>query len=345
MRVTIDDVRVEADRLRAERRRFVAATVVRAERPASARAGDRALVLDDGTIVGFVGGECARASVQLHALQALDLGEPRLLRISPDAGAAAAVVGVVDDGAVTVHNPCLSGGSLEIFLEPEAPPGVAVVHGDGPIARCVAELAEWLGFVAQPWTAGSLGSSAPGVVAVVVASHGGDEQAVLEDALRAGVPYVGLVASRRRAAVVLSTLDVSSSDSARVHTPAGLDIGSRSPREVALSILAELVSSRPRGRSSAATSPEAPPTAAAVAPGEVAPAVAVARSPGDSAVGAGWRPGTRPASATAVDPVCGMAVATVEAAARHADHGGVRYWFCSAGCEEAFRADPAAFPA
>jgi xanthine dehydrogenase accessory factor len=322
--VTIDDVRTEVDRLRAERRRFVAATVVRAEKPTSARAGDRAVVLDDGTILGFVGGECARASVQLHALQALDAGEPRLLRITPDSPAgptpgAPEEAAELHDGAVTVHNPCLSGGSLEIFLEPEAPPGVAVVHGDGPIARAVAELAEWLGFIAQPWSPGSLGSSAPGVVAVVAASHGGDERTVLEEALRAQVPYIGLVASRRRAAAVLPTLDVDAAARARVHTPAGLDIGSRSPREVALSILSQLVATRPRPLSPDAISSAAPPTAAAGAAGEVAPA-----------------------AVAAVDPVCGMAVAAV-GPSRQADHNGTRYWFCGQGCEGAFRSDPAAF--
>src|ERR1700682_2062655 len=113
-----DDLRETAVRLRAERRPFVTATVVRAEKPTSAQAGDTALVLDDGTVIGFVGGECAQTSVQVQALAALETGEPVLLRISPDGMALGAEPQPTEAGALTVHNPCLSGGTLEIFLEP-----------------------------------------------------------------------------------------------------------------------------------------------------------------------------------------------------------------------------------
>src|SRR5690606_36589071 len=143
--------------MRAERRPFVSATVVRAERPTSARAGDSALVLDDGSIVGFVGGECAEASVQAQALIALETGEPVLLRIDPDAPEEPPSNGATGHepgghgagGAVTVHNPCLSGGTLEIFLEPTLPPPLVVAHGHAPIARALRSLIEWLGWDAQ----------------------------------------------------------------------------------------------------------------------------------------------------------------------------------------------------
>jgi xanthine dehydrogenase accessory factor len=275
-----------AEQLRADRRPYVTATVVRAERPTSAKPGDTALVLDDGTVLGFVGGECARASVQAQALLALDTGQPVLLRITPsEAGEAPPAA-----GAVTVHNPCLSGGALEVFLEPTMPPALVVVHGDAPIARAVRELAVWLG----------LDTEAEGDPdAVVVATHGGDEGPVIAAALAAGVGYVALVASRRRGTAVLDGLDLAPDDRARVHTPAGLDIGARTPREVALSILAEVVSLRPRPRS---------------------PAVA-------------------PAPATAVDPVCGMTVAAVDPTRHVDLGGdGGRVWFCGPGCEEAFLA-------
>src|SRR3954454_15390097 len=89
---------------------FVQATVVRAQRPTSAHAGDTALVRADGAIDGFVGGTCAEASVREYGLRVLASNEPLLLRIVPDA-----VGGPAEQGAVTVANPCLSGGSVEIF--------------------------------------------------------------------------------------------------------------------------------------------------------------------------------------------------------------------------------------
>jgi len=126
------------------------------------------------------------------------------LRISPDAGAPGAKPH--EPGTVTVHNPCLSGGALDIFLEPFLPSAVVVVHGDAPIASAVRELAGWLGFDLRPWEdGGAAGTTAvvpAGTAAVIVASHGGAEHAVIRAALHAGVPYIGLIASTRRGEAV-----------------------------------------------------------------------------------------------------------------------------------------------
>ena len=94
---------------------FVTATVVRAQRPTSVRPGARAIVHLDGTVEGFVGGVCTEDNVRAYALEALRSGEPLLLRILPDVFDT-----IEEDGAVTVGNPCLSGGAIELFLEPTA---------------------------------------------------------------------------------------------------------------------------------------------------------------------------------------------------------------------------------
>src|ERR1700752_2689152 len=117
---------------------FVTATVVRAAKPTSVRPGDAALVLADGTIEGFVGGVCAQESVRLHAARALETGEATLLRLLP--GLAVTERDPLD-GVVVSHNPCLSGGALEIFLDPQpVAPRIAIV-GDTPIARALAAIA------------------------------------------------------------------------------------------------------------------------------------------------------------------------------------------------------------
>jgi xanthine dehydrogenase accessory factor len=299
--VSRPEVERRAAELRAERVPFVHATVVLADRPTSAKPGDEAVVFGDGTIEGFVGGTCAESTVRAQSLALLDSGDPLLLRITPSP----------EEGAeprpdrLTVHNPCLSGGTLEIFLEPVVPAPLLVVHGDSPIAAALVGLGERLGYQVRA----AEGDPAE-AAAVVCASHGRDEEAVLIAALRAGVPYVALVASPKRGEAVVASLDVDEAARARVHTPAGLDIGARTPEEVALSILAEIVAERRRtsGRpveEQAAEEPE--------------------RTPG-----------------TATDPVCGMSVATVETSL-HLDHDGVRYWFCGSGCLRAFAADPAGY--
>ena len=226
---------------------YVDATVVRAQRPASVRAGDTARIAGDGTITGFVGGECAEDSVRLHALRVLETGEPLLLRIVPEGD------GEAVEGAVTVANPCLSGGALEIFLEPHLPAPRLGVVGETPIAASLRRLAPQVGLeVGDRPTDGDLG--------LVVASHGRGELEALRAALDLHVPYVGLVASPRRGAAVLAELG---DEADVVETPAGLDIGARTPEEIALSILARVVAVR-RART-------AVPTGVAPVPVEHAP--------------------------------------------------------------------------
>lgn len=244
--------------LRAQRKPFVVATVVRAQRPTSAQPGDSALVLADGTLDGFVGGVCTESTVLSYGLRSLASGESTLLHITPTPGAAAS--SSPEEGAVTVANPCLSGGALDIFLEPMLPPPLVHVLGDAPVARALVALGEPLGYDVVSTVDPSVAIPAD-AVAVVVASHGHDEEPVLTAALRAGVPYVALVASRRRGSAVLSSLDISDA-AARVHSPAGLDIGAHTAPEVALSILAEIIATRPR----AAAPPPVVPKSASLLP-------------------------------------------------------------------------------
>jgi xanthine dehydrogenase accessory factor len=244
---------------------FVEATVVRCVAPTSARAGDRAVVLGDGTIDGFVGGSCADATVRLQALRALETGEPVLLRIVPGAEDGPAD----EEGTVVVSNPCLSGGALELFLEPHLPPPRVAIAGESPVARALADLCEPLGF--RPRLAAL---AEPGDFGAVVASLGHDDEEAVRRGLEAGCEYVGLVASRVRGAAVLDALraDGGAEEAVdRVRTPAGVDIGARTQAEIALAILAELVAVRR------------------------APAVPSAGTLVD-------------APRTAVDPVCGMTV-------------------------------------
>lgn len=250
-----EELAERARELRRARTPFVHATVVRAQHPTSAHAGDAALVHVDGAIEGFVGGTCAEASVRAQALRVLVTGEPLLLRIMPGEESDAIVV---EEGAVTVANPCLSGGTLEIFLEPHRPAPRVLVVGATPVAHALAALGGPLGLHVELIDGDSARPDRDDA-AMIVASHGRGEEPALAAALRAGVPYVALVASRTRGSAVLADLDVSDADRARVHSPAGLDLGARTAGEIALSILAEMITER------AATVPTPQPAAAVTA--------------------------------------------------------------------------------
>jgi xanthine dehydrogenase accessory factor len=220
-----------ARELLATRTPFVHATVVRAQPPTSCYPGDEAILLADGTIEGFVGGQCAQNSVRKAALGALQAGESVLLRVLPDGD----VHFPEAPGACVVVNPCLSGGSLEIFLTPQLPAPLIRVYGATPIAEALAQLGGVLGYDVRRDT------DPADATAVVIASHGGPEAEIIRAALDNGVPYIGLVASRIRGASILDSLDLSEAERARVHTPVGLPIGAKTPAEIAVSIAAELI--------------------------------------------------------------------------------------------------------
>jgi xanthine dehydrogenase accessory factor len=282
-----------AERARAletQRTPFVHATVVRAQEPTSARPGDAAVILGDGTIEGFVGGVCAESSVRAAALDTLRDGRTLLLRVLPDSSAEFPET----PGALVVVNPCLSGGAVEIFLRPVLPAPVIGVVGSTPISEAVVRLAEFLDF--------EVDRSSDGwgrATAVVVAGLGKGEEAAIRAALDAGVGFVALVASRKRGAGVLDEMALSATERARVHTPAGVDIGARTPQEIALSIMGEVVHAI---RVDGLTAPSTP---------------------------------AREAPREAIDPVCGMTV-FIGPDTPHAVVGGQDYWFCRPGCLEVF---------
>ncbi|MBV9425886.1 MAG: XdhC family protein [Solirubrobacterales bacterium] len=291
---------------------FVLATVVRVQHPTSVEPGNVALITGDGTIEGFVGGVCAQHSVRVYSLGAIESGQAVLLRILPGGAGSAEEGGAGDEdpalteevsneqGTVTVQNPCLSGGAIEIFLEPMLPAPRVLVAGDSPIVGALRRIGPELGLAVL---ATDDGESVPtdGDLGLVVAAHGRDELTVLRVALEAGVPYVALVASRRRGAAVLDQLrEVGVPDDllARVETPAGIDIGARTAAEIAISILARIVEVRRRDASAVRA-------------------------------GASARP------ITAVDPICGMTIVVADDTPSLV-HGGGTIYFCCLGCKLKF---------
>jgi len=227
---------------------FATATVVRVQRPTSAKPGNTALVLGDGTIEGFVGGDCAEASVREYALRAIESGDTVLLRVVPFGGEE-------ERGVVTAQNPCLSGGMIEVFVEPVVPAPRVLVEGDMPIVHALLRIGGELGLDMVGVVGGEF-EPRPDDLALVVAGHGREELPALKAGLEAGLPYVGLVASRRRGVGVLGELKsdgVAQELLDRIDTPAGLDIGARTPEEIAVSILAKIVAVRRAARTAPTT--------------------------------------------------------------------------------------------
>lgn len=316
MHTTTDtfDVLAHAARLRADGVPFALATVTLSQRPTSARLGAKAVITSDGAFFGWVGGACSQPSVIRHAHEALDTGEPRLLRLSPEPDA------TPRPGVVQLTMSCHSGGTIEVFIEPFVPQPYLIAAGDSPVARELVALGGPLGF--QTVAAGLVGTSADDALPdfqfdrlqpnrpafVVVATMGVDDEAALLATLALRPVYIAMVGSQRRfetLADYLRTQGITEERIAAIHAPAGLDIGAQTPAEIALSIVAEIIQVRRELRAGGQLTAR---------PAEPEPELA----------------------RIVIDPICGMEVDL--ATARHTlEVAGEVLGFCCAGCLQQYQ--------
>jgi xanthine dehydrogenase accessory factor len=311
---------------------FVIATVVRAEKPTSAKAGARAIITEDGTLTGWIGGSCAEPTVRREAKKALQDGQPRFLRLCPPEKMGQAA----QEGVIEIALTCISGGTLEIFVEPQLAQPHLVVIGHLATAEALVRLGNAMGwhvslmgldvsparFPQADQIFDHLDFSKIAVTRhtyIIVASHGNYDEDMLVAALQSEAPYVAFIASRTRTNAVLQYLreaNLTDEQIARLKYPAGLDIGSITPEEISLSILAEIIQRRRQPIREAYTPPVS-----------------------ESSTSSSQSPILQNAPQEALDPVCGM---TVEiATARFAsEYAGTTYYFCAAGCKRSFDKEP-----
>jgi xanthine dehydrogenase accessory factor len=250
---------------------FALATVVRTVAATAAKAGAKAVILPDGTISeGWIGGGCARAAVLKAARDALADGRSRLVSVWPGDALAQQGVEPGDEraGVRFAKNLCPSQGSMDIFVEPVLPQPRVVVCGSSPVAVAVADFARHSGFavtVCAPAAEQSAFAEADRRIEgyalpvqeasaryVVVSTQGRGDEAALLAALAVEADYIAFVGSRKKAEVLKAALlkrGVSPERLAKLKAPAGLDLGAITPDEIAISILAEIVSLR-RGKQS-----------------------------------------------------------------------------------------------
>jgi xanthine dehydrogenase accessory factor len=324
---------------------FALATVVWRQGPSSSQQGARAIITADGELRGWIGGACAEPVVIREARDVITTGAARLLLLGspeqfgypPQSEQAQSEQAQSEQaqseqaqsqrtrppaGMTFVPIACHSEGALEVFIEPMLPVAHLVVIGDSPMASTLADLARSLGWQVDLIAGKDFSQDGAGARSlVVVATQGHDDEAVLERAVAARPAYVGLVASRRRGAEVLGYLADRGADPealAKVRVPAGLDLGRTTHQEIAVAILAELVQLRAAGQLQARAG------------------AGGAAGAGGQAAGAGGQ------AARAADPVCGMTV-QIGSASRAAAYQGTTYYFCGAGCQQAFETDPAAY--
>jgi len=303
------DVVERAGELARRGEEFALATVVWRQGPSSGQQGSRAIVTAAGELYGWIGGACAEPVVIREAQRVIKEGQSRLLLLgTPEQFGAA-----VPQGITVIPISCQSEGALEVYVEPVLPTPRLVIVGRSPMAHTLADLArvlDWRTELVDGPDFSAADVDARSIVVVATQGHG-DEEAV-EQAVTSFPAYIGLVASRRRGESVLGYLadrGVPKNLLERVRVPIGLDLGHTSHREIAVAILAELVTLRASG----ALLPERSSDPAGAAVPE-----------------------------QAIDLVCGMPV-SADRSSHPSQHGGVTYYFCGTGCHSAFEKDPRAY--
>ncbi|RMH75411.1 MAG: YHS domain-containing protein [Calditrichaeota bacterium] len=315
-----DEILEKAGELLAAGEPFAIAVVVRREAPISGKPGDKAIIQNDGSICGWIGGGCTQPVVIKEARKALRDGQPRFVRVTPTTGAN------TPEGILEYPMTCHSGGTLDVYIEPVLPRPQLLILGKSAVARALAQLGKTLHYQVTVMAPGAVAEDFPGADAVwedispdplrvtphtfaVVATQGDHDEEALEMALKLDLPYLGFVASRKKAERVFQYLNdqgISGDRLQQIRAPAGLDIQAHLPEEIAVSILAEIIQVRR--------------TTAPVAGEEVAGGTALAEQ-------------------EAIDPVCGMTVnkASARYTVRYRD---VTYYFCCPGCKGAFEKAP-----
>jgi xanthine dehydrogenase accessory factor len=290
---------------------FTMATVVWRQAPSSGQHGSRAIVTADGELYGWIGGACAEPVLLREARRVLDEGKASLVWLGQQHDLDEIHV---PEGVMTIPISCQSDGALQIFIEPVmAAPHVLIV-GRSPMAVTLLDLVRDLGWRGDLVDGGEFTCcKVTPASAVIIATQGHGDEDALETALKGDPAFVGLVASAKRGRVVrefLAEQGVEAEKLARVEVPIGLDLGHTGHREIAVSILADLVQRRAKG--------ELKPRPALSGAAEVV------------------------VPETVIDLVCGMTVDAVPAN-RPFDYEGTTYYFCAPGCRKAFEKDPTSF--
>lgn len=237
------------------------ATVIETQGSMPRHAGSKMVIYEDGRIVGTVGGGAMESLVIKAGQAALDDGQSRLETYS---------LNNLEDG-----DPGICGGTARIFIEPIGSAPMLLVIGGGHVGKALAELGKWAGYrtvISDDRPEYCHPEYLPGMDDYIVAPPADVVEHVainrqtyiaavtrglpidihlIPALLRTDAPYIGLIGSRRRWAITVKALKdeagLSEAELARVRAPIGLELEAETPKEIALSILAEIVMVRRGG--------------------------------------------------------------------------------------------------
>ena len=298
---------------------FAVATIVSRVIPTSGKPGDRVVISKDGKMEGWIGGGCTKGIILKEAMLAMADGKPRLVKISPDKLESSV-------GVISYTMTCQSGGTVQVYIEPILPMPKIHILGKTHIARAVAKIATSIGYEATlighniqddnfPETDQVVNlvdydptKTDPNTFLVVSTQGEGDEES-LKKALNTQCNYIGFVASRKKAQSIFTNIrhmGITFDQIKRIKTPAGIDIHAKTPEEVAISILAEIIQTKRQETKEDISKPKA-----------------------DINLGEDYY----------MNPVCNIPIQ--KSTAKYVlEHQGEKVYFCCDGCKVKFEAQP-----
>jgi xanthine dehydrogenase accessory factor len=249
------DIYEEIVRLKKEGRSSALATIVQCIGSSPQKEGAKMLIRDDGSIVGTMGGGCLEAEVIQASIMTIRDGSARTLPIE----------------LTERHGGLVCGGKVRVYIEPIIPEPRLIILGAGHVGRALAGIAKFSGFRTtvvddrEEFANRENISDADEIIVhdfrdvfsrvfaetnsyIVIATRGHNHDLdALKAALKTKAAYIGLLGSKRKRALLFKILGeegFSQEDVGRVITPVGLSIGSVTPEEIAISIMAQIIQKR-----------------------------------------------------------------------------------------------------
>ncbi|MBF88134.1 MAG: XshC-Cox1-family protein [Candidatus Marinimicrobia bacterium] len=232
---------------------YAIATVFMVNGSSSGKVGDKVLYDKNGNrIIGYIGGGCIENRVAATVKEAIIDGEPKIVNIN------------LDSDEMGMGIPC--GGYMSIIIEPQLVLPTILIRGTGNVVEVLSELAHTLKFKVVIQTPEEEADRFPYAEIItnhleiddidfkldyfVLATHHRDDDKISLQALKKKIPYVAVLASRKKTQIITDYLrnhGISEKDMENFHAPAGLDLEAKSPEEIALSIISEIVMHRNGG--------------------------------------------------------------------------------------------------
>jgi xanthine dehydrogenase accessory factor len=234
---------------------FAIATVVDTYGSVSAKTASKAIIDAKGRVVtGWIGGGCAESSTCEKAMECIETNQTAMMEID------------LDDEMLGAGMPC--GGGMKVYVEPVLPEPAIWVMGHGKVAEVICAMGDMLSYRVIVNDLGATWDKFPAAkqiitddldysqltpkqtdYVIIATQHKGDHESI-KQALSCDAGYIALIASRKRARLVLDYLreeNFNENEISRVVAPSGLDLGPQTPEEIALCILSEITLLRRNG--------------------------------------------------------------------------------------------------